>query len=291
MSLRSDLPSLRQSSMGGFITGIVAVLVFISGIAVTTAGSIGGLLETWNTSVTGTLTVQVPGESGPAQKSAASIVAAAQNTGVVKRAEIVPNDRVRELLKPWLGDTKLINDLPLPVLIDIELAAPSLETTERVTTAIKVADANAVIDDHRVWLNRIAEFATALSYIAYALIGLSLGALTLTVVFATRASMTEYVQVIEVLHLVGARDGYVAGQFSWRAVRQALWGGVIGLAVFAPAFAALAWFARRIDPGILPPLTLPLAAWAGLVLLPVAAAMIAYLAALVTVRRALSELV
>lgn len=289
--MRSALPSPRQSSMGNFIAGIVAVLVFISGIAVTAAGSIGSLLDTWNTSVTGTLTVQIPGTAATADTAATAVRDAALKIDGVKRAAIVPRAQAQELLKPWLGDAQLIADLPLPALVDIELTAPSAQAIQRVTDAVKTASPAAIIDDHRVWLNRIAEFASALSYMAYALIGLSLAALTLTVVFATRASLTEYTQVIGVLHLVGARDSYVASQFSWRAVRQALWGGVIGLIVFAPALLALSWFAKRIDPGILPPMTLPLPYWIGLAVLPIAAAIIAFVAARTTVHGALRAMV
>lgn len=289
--MRSALPSPRQSTMGHFIAGIVAVLVFISGIAVTAAGSIGGLLETWNASVTGTLTVQIPGPAAEADKIAASVLQAVQTLDGVKQAHIVPRAQSQELLKPWLGDAQLIADLPLPALLDVELAAPSAQSIARVTAAVNAAAPKALVDDHRIWLNRIAEFASALSYIAFALIGLSLAALTLTVIFATRASLTEYTTVIEVLHLVGARDSYIASQFSWRAVRQALWGGLIGLIVFAPALLGLSWFAKRIDPGILPPLTLPLPYWIGLAVLPLAAAVIAYSAARATVGRVLRAMV
>ncbi|MBL8643053.1 MAG: cell division protein [Rhodospirillaceae bacterium] len=289
--MRSDLPTPRQSTMGHFIAGIVAVLVFISGIAVSAAGSIGGLLDTWNASVTGTLTVQVPGEAKAADKLAESVRDALLKTEGVKRAGVVPRAQAQALLRPWLGDAKLIADLPLPALVDVELAAPSTLTLERVDAAVKAVAPAAIIDDHRVWLNRIAEFAQALGYIAFILIGLALAALTLTVVFATRASLTEYTQTIEVLHLVGARDGYIASQFSWRAVRQALWGGVIGLLAFAPTLLALSWFARRIDPGVLPPISLPLPYWGGLAALPVAAAVIAFVAARATVARALRAMV
>jgi cell division transport system permease protein len=289
--MKSALPAPRRSALAHFVTGIVAVLVFISGLAVTAAGSIGGLLETWNSSVTGTLTVQIPGDTAASDQLAVQARDAILKVAGVKRVDIVPRTRTRELLKPWLGDERVIADLPLPALIDVELAMPTAQTIDGVTAAAKAAAPAAVIDDHRVWLNRIAEFATALSYIAFALIALSLAALTLTVVFATRASMTEYMQVIEVLHLVGARDAYISAQFSWRALVQALWGGIIGLIVFAPVLAALSWFARRIDPGILPSLSLPVVYWIALTTLPIAAAVIAYAAARATVGRALGAMV
>jgi cell division transport system permease protein len=291
MARPSALPSARTSAMGGFISGIVAVLVFISGIALTAAGTVGGLLQTWNTSVTGTMTVQISGTAAESAKAVQAVIATARASADVSRAEAVARERMQELLKPWLGDDKLIADLPLPALIDIELRTPTPDAVARVSAAIKTAAPSAVIDDHRAWLNRIADLAVGLSTIAFSLIGMSLAALALTVIFATRASLTEHVQVIEVLHLVGARDGYIASQFSWRAVRQTLWGGVIGLLAFAPALGALAWLAQRIDAGILPPLTLPMPYWAGLAALPLMAAIIAFVVARLTVRRALAAMV
>lgn len=291
MARSSHLPPPRRSVLGGFIAVIVAVLVFISGLAVSAAGVIDALLADWNASVTGTLTVQIPGTGPEAEKSAAAVLTSVRTVPGVKRAELVPREKTQSLLKPWLSDEKLIADLPLPALIDVELSEPAALTVSRVIAAVKAAAADAVVDDHRVWLNRIADFASALGYIAFLLIGLSLGALTLTVTFATRASLTEYTNVIEVLHLVGARDRYIASQFSWRALYQAFWGGAIGLAAFAPALFGVGWLARRIDPGVLPPLSLPLPFWIALGALPFAAALIAYFAALMTVRRSLAAMV
>ena len=82
-----------------------------------------------------------------------------------------------------------------------------------------------------------------------------------------------------------------AGCARRRALRQTLWGGALGLIAFAPALAGVAWLARRIDVGVLPPVTLPLPYWIGLCMLPPTAALIAYVAAMMTVRRSLSGMV
>ncbi len=277
--------------MGGFLIGIVAVLVFISGIALTATGAISALVDNWNSSVKGTLTVQIIGSSSTSTTKANTAIENLRKLPDVKRAEIVSRDKIQALLKPWLNDDKLIADLPLPVLIDIELTSPSTLAISKVTAVVKSAADDAIIDDHRVWLNRIADFAMGLSYIALSLMIMAFGALVLTVVFATRASLTEYVHVIEVLHLVGARDAHIASQFSWRTWRQVVWGGMLGLLAFAPALAGIAWLARRIDIGILPPVTLPVPYWIGLCLLPIVAGLISYVVAMTTVRRALSGMV
>ena len=55
------------------------------------------------------------------------------------------------------------------------------------------------------------------------------GAAVLTVIFTTRAGLAVHHAVVEVLHLIGARDGYIARQFQRQALRLALRGGIVGL--------------------------------------------------------------
>jgi cell division transport system permease protein len=277
--------------MSGFVAGVVAVLMFVSGIAGTGAAYIDALLASWTASVTGTLTVQIAPDARSGQNQVEAVLTAVRGLPEVARAEVLAAERVRDLLKPWLGDERLIADLPLPTLIDVHLRTPTAEGAAKVAAAVTAAAPEAAIDDHRVWLSRVVDFARGLGAIAVALIALAVAATTFTVILATRASLTEHMQVIEVLHLIGAHDGYIAGQYARRAVRQVVWGTVIGLTAFAPALAAVAWLAGRVDESILPRVSLTLEYWAALAALPILAGAIAYIAALVTVRRALRSMV
>jgi cell division transport system permease protein len=289
--LRSDLP-LRGDTAGRFVKWLVMVLVFMAALAVTVNSYIGEMLIDWNRSVSGTLTVQIPitesGEKGAAV-SAAKVVETLRRHPAVNKADIVPRAKVTELLKPWLGDGDAVADLPLPALIDVEMKDDGGDAVSAVTAAIKTAAPDAEIDDHRVWLNRVMGLAQGFSVVALTIMALVTGALGLTVVFATRASLAEFAQVIEMLHVVGAKDGYVAGQFARRALTQGLTGGIAGLALYAPALALVAWLASRVDPEILPDVTLPLIHWLTLVLLPVAAGLLAMMTANITVRRTLAR--
>jgi len=59
----------------------------------------------------------------------------------------------------------------------------------------------------------------------------------LSVAFATRASIATNRPVIEVLHLIGAKDGFIAGHFQRHFLQLGLQGGLIGggtaIALFA----------------------------------------------------------
>lgn len=282
-ALRSDLP-LRGGASGRFVTLLVMVLVFIAAFAVTVSAYVGVLITDWNRGVSGTLTVQVPAGNDDAVTKALDVLA---RHPAVAHASLVPRAHVDELLKPWIGEGA-VKDLPLPALIDVDLRDPDPAAVAAVTQSLRSAAPDAVIDDHRVWLARVADLARGLSAVALAVIVLVTAALALTIVFATRASLTEFAPVIEVLHVVGAKDGYVAGQFARRALTQALAGGLAGLALYAPALGLVAMLAARVDPEILPEAHLPFSHWLALALLPLVAALLAMLSANITVRRTLA---
>jgi cell division transport system permease protein len=70
-------------------------------------------------------------------------------------------------------------------------------------------------------------------------------ATVLSVVFATRGAMVANRTVIEVLHFIGAKNGFIAGHFQRRFLRLGFQGGAIGggcaLALFALVEFASRW--------------------------------------------------
>lgn len=289
-AVRSDLP-LRGDASGRFVAMLVMVLVFVGALALTVNAYIGALLDNWNRSVTGTLTIQIPqtdARDGDVNAAVARAIDVLSRHPAVALAEAVPRATVIELLKPWLGEGDGINDLPLPALIDVELKTTETTAIDAVTSSVKTAVPGAVIDDHRVWLTRVIGLANGLKAIAIAIMTLVTGALGLTIVFATRASLTEFAQVIEILHVVGARDGYIAGQFARRALIQGLLGGLAGLVLYVPAFVLVAWLAGRVDAEILPRVQLTPVYWVAMGALPFAAALLATVTANMTVRGTLA---
>ena len=75
---------------------------------------------------------------------------------------------------------------------------------------------------------------------------LMIAATVLSVTFATRAAMATNKPVIEVLHFVGAKNGFIAGHFQHHFLLLGLQGGAIGggiaIVLFALAGAISGWF-------------------------------------------------
>ena len=94
--------------------------------------------------------------------------------------------------------------------------------------------------------------------------------------------------IIEMLHLIGAEDGYIARQFQGHAMKLGLVGAIPGVLLAVLTIELLAIAAGRIDAFLLPNIRLAPAQWAALALVPLAAALIAMLTARLTVMRRLS---
>lgn len=290
LKIRSDLP-LQGDSGSRFIFLLVTILVFMAALAITANSYLGALLDDWSQSVSGTLTIQIPtdGPRNDGSAIATSLADVLENQNSVESATIVSAEKMSILLEPWLGESTIIEDLPLPILIDVQLITNTPETTQVIIEVIRENAPGAIVEDHRVWLNRIVGLAEGMSVIALSVMGLVTGALGLIVIFATRASLTAYSQAIDVLHIVGARDGYIAGQFARRAFAQGVAGGLAGLLLYGPTLGTIIWLANRVQEGFLPDVSLPAHHWIIVTVLPIIAGGLAMFTANFTVLRVLAS--
>ncbi|MDZ7713577.1 MAG: FtsX-like permease family protein [Rhodovibrio sp.] len=115
-------------------------------------------------------------------------------------------------------------------------------------------------------------------------------AAVVTVVFVTRTGLSIHRNVIELLHLIGAHDAYVARQFQRHALRLGLTGGLIGLALAGATLWALARWVGQEAGAIVPEMALSQTQWLSLVAVPLAATLVAMLTARITVLRTLAKL-
>jgi cell division transport system permease protein len=104
----------------------------------------------------------------------------------------------------------------------------------------------ASLDDHRGWIDRMRTMAGSAVAAGVGVLILMFAATMLSVTFATRGAMATNKPVIEVLHFVGAKNGFIAGHFQRHFLLLGLEGGGIGggaaIALFALAGTVSRWF-------------------------------------------------
>ncbi|HEY0116775.1 MAG TPA: FtsX-like permease family protein, partial [Allosphingosinicella sp.] len=105
-----------------------------------------------------------------------------------------------------------------------------------------------------------------------------------------RASLNTHNQTIQILHLMGATDPQIARLFQRRIALDVLFGGLLGFAIALLVLALIGGRVAAIGSELLGSAALPDFAWALLLALPVAGALLAVLVARVTILRALGRL-
>ena len=288
----TDLP-LRRDATARFLPWIIAIMVYLAALTLTGAMVVGSAVSTWSSGLSGTVTVQIPpaedGESAT-RAQVATAVRLLRETPGIERIEVLDADQIGALLEPWLGPDVALANLPLPRLIDVTLADGAEIDTAALGLRLTALVPEAVVDDHRKWLSGLLRLARAielLSALVVALIGL---AAVSAVVFAARAGLAIHHTVIEVMHLIGARDNFIAGQFQ----RQALWlglaGGVLGVGAAAVTLLLLGRVASRVEAiGTLHVVLSP-TQWAVLAALPLATAIVTMVTARIAVLRTLARM-
>lgn len=288
-----DLP-LAHDASGRFLPRIIAFMSWLAALALIALVALAQAGADWRQSLAGTLTVEImpAAENEPAaaieQRVAAAVALVRDFPGVV-RAEPLAEARTAALLEPWLGSEGLGHDIRLPRLIDV-IAAPdgSLDAAalgERLAAAVP----GARLDDHQGWLKRLLDVIRVVEIAALTVIGLITASAISTVVFTTRTGLTIHRDEIELLHLLGATDSYIARQFARQAGVNALLGALAGVALAAATAYGIAWLAGAADLARLPDLAHGAGAAAALVGLPAAAIALTAATAWATVIRSLAR--
>jgi len=283
----TDVP-LASDSSTRFVPWIIGTMVFLSALVLAVALVLEGAIVRWQVSHSVQLTIEVPPSAG-----ANGVALVLQDLGAIPgvvSAAPVSDDRIAELLRPWIGSDLDLDSLPLPTLIDVRLSAPGAVDIRAMEGLLQQVLPGVRVDDGRRWLEPVRATAQALQVVSGLVLALIVLASIVTIVFMTRTGLAVHSATIGVLHQVGAQDAYVAGQFQRHAFRLALWGGVPGALAAAGCLVLIERLAGRLDAPLLPQLALGTGGWLAVALLPLAAAGISVLTARITVLATLARL-
>ncbi len=300
---RLDLP-LVEDATGRFMVWIMAVMVYLGIMALAGALVLAGMAERWENGLTGRLTVQIspqPDDLGrgidtesvaPLVQRTEVALALLRATPGVLRAEAITLAAAHKLLEPWLGSA-LPDDLPLPALIDVDVGQNTQLEVPALADRLARSVPGARLDNHAAWLDDLRRLARTAQLVALAVVLLVGAAALAAVVFAVRTGLAIHSPVVELLHIMGASDRYVARQFQAHIVGLALRGGAFGLALGLATLALLhraAGAAGDAATGMLPAMALTPHQWLALGAVPLVAAMLAAVTARWTVLRVLAAL-
>src|SRR5215212_851421 len=243
---RGDTPIVPKRSIAGrALVAVVAIMTFLASLTTGAVMLVRSSAVEWQSDVAREVTIQVrPGSGRDLEATVARAVEIARAVPGVGEVRAYSKEESAGLLEPWLGAGLALDDLPVPRMIVVKLPSDGVDLAPlKKALADKVAGAS--LDDHRAWIDRMRTMAQTTIAGGIGLLILMLVATVLSVIFATRGAMATNRPIVEVLHFIGAKSGFIAGQFQRHFLMLGLEGGVIGggfaMLLFGVAGIAASW--------------------------------------------------
>jgi cell division transport system permease protein len=228
----------RNSISGRALVAVVAIMTFLASITTGAVILIGTAASDWQSAVAREVTIQVIPAAGRDMEALVQKAAAlARNFPGIGEVRPYTKAQSSKLLEPWLGSGLTLDELPVPRLIVVKIAPGAAPDISALRHALTEQVPGAVLDDHRGWIERMRAMAGTAVAGGIAILILVVAATMLSVTFATRGAMATNKPVIEVLHFVGAKNGFIAGHFQRHFLMLGLQGGVLGGGVALLLFA------------------------------------------------------
>ena len=229
-ALKRDMPLVPADSIAGrALVAVIAIMTFLAALTAGTALLVAAAANDWQADVGREMTIQVrPTPGADLDALSGQAVAIARATAGVASVDPYSKAEGEKLLQPWLGSGLDLGELPVPRLIVVKPESSRSVDVAALRRALIERVPGVSLDDHGAWRGRFASMAHATIGVGLLVFALVLTAMLLAVAFATRGAMAGTKEIIEVLHFVGAADGFISRQFQGHFLRLGLRGGALG---------------------------------------------------------------
>jgi cell division transport system permease protein len=225
----------------------MAAMCYLAVLAIGALMMTSAAVDKWTSQVASEVTVQISAAEGvDVAGDTAKAVRILRTTPGISAVSVVSREDARKLLEPWLGSGAVLDDLPIPQLINVSLEKSSPPDLEALRAQLAADVPSAALDTHRRWQAELLSMAGTLTWLAIAVLALIAAAAAVLVVYATRAAMEVNREVLEVLYLAGARDRFISREVLWRFCLTGLKAGLIGALLGFVTFVLLGFGTGRL---------------------------------------------
>ncbi|MDC1090587.1 hypothetical protein OAQ01_04090 [Emcibacteraceae bacterium] len=286
------LPSVKNREATKLLPWAMAIMVYLSALFAAGSLVLHSGFDEWASSLQGRVTVQITGEEKSAIMSEAlEIQDELRGTPGIKSVRILSDEEISALLEPWLGSGNITDDLPVPVMIDLETSDDAYVNLDALESHVRQYSENVYLDDHARWLSHFYNLANTIEYTAFSILIMILAASICIVIFGTKSSMAEHKKTIEIMHLMGAQDHMIAKAYQNRFMIYGIKGGLGGLVLTLLTIYILFILIQNISEGLVEIPSFPFLTLSSLLLFPFFFAFLTMLTARVTVLRELGRMV
>lgn len=294
---RYDLP-LASSSNNTFLRLLIGLMSILGILALAASFALSAMTHRWSEGLDHKVSVEIPAadsggdiiDQGIIKSMTEEAAKMLRANGNVVEATVMDEKDIRKLLSPWLGDDMVMDSIPIPGLISVTFKKDSNPDLKDLELQLKDVAPRARIDTHESWLSDVVRFTGALQFAAI-LLGLIIGLTTLVAVAGgVRSKLSENKEELELLHLMGASDSYIAKQLQRHTLILSLQGGAAGVVAGCVLLFIISLIAGQMGVNLVPDFRLSEAQKAILLLSPVPIALLAMITARFTVLRVLTKM-
>ena len=222
------------------LTLVIAIMCFLACLTAGGVYMVNQSASAWLRDIASEVTLQIePRERADIEKSVKDAVGFLVKQPGIRSVRPLTHEESAGLVEPWLGKSDALKALPIPRLIAIEVDRAAPPNMEALRTQIAAELPGATLDDHRHWQQQIRTVTRSLALGGLAVLMLVGAATTAIIVSATRSSMLSNHEIVEVLHLVGATDRYIAREFERHFLRLGIRAGLVGAGFAMLAFLSI----------------------------------------------------
>ena len=295
---RKEIP-LDDEETSFFMYVLSSIYTYLFVIVLAIVMAVNSMADNWEKDIMGALTVQIiPVEDENKHidqektlEQQNKVLQFMENVSGVKSVRVLSSEDIEKLMTPWLGNKVDISELPIPALLDVGLKDDGSINYDEVTRGLKQITPNASIDNHRLWLNRLLKFASSLKHTALLVLLMVAGICALSIYYSTRTSLWINRESLEILHVVGAPDKYIAKQYALNYAKIGFFSGIIGLMAAVPCIILVGKYGISTGSGLISGARLSVLAWAIIMITPLISCAYSMATSYLTVRKSLEKMI
>lgn len=297
-----DRRLIPEGRLSGPMPWVIAIMIFLMVLATAAGLAFAEAGQNVSAQLSSRATVQII-EANPDLKARQTSDAAARLRGMelIEEVRVLPPEEIEELIAPWLGQTSgarnggdtggLLEDIPMPALIDLKLVRPAREKElEILRAAISPLAESARVEPSSGLIAPVMSLIQSLQWIAFGLVLLLALATAAAVIISARAALNTHKETIGVIHLLGGTDRQISRLFQRRIALDALLGGLLGLVCGSAIILLLGMQLSALGSGFMQSLGLSWYSWLIIGTVPILGMILAMVTARMTVMGALKKI-
>lgn len=246
LNTKENIP-ISSTVIGRYLPWILGIMVLFVILIVEVYFIFGATVNKWEENVQGTLTIQIPYTTQESasntnyQQQVDEIFAILSNIDAIQQVQVVKDETLLGMIEPWFGKLDDATLLPIPKLMEVILKPDAEIDIGIIEHDLQAIHPDVQINDHSAWLKPTLSFFHSIQFFSIFLIILIALASVFTIILAVKMGVVANIQTIEILHLMGAEDYYIAREFNNQTNKMGLKAGLFGVIAALIISALIYW--------------------------------------------------